>query len=179
MELMKCKFQCPQIMLYWNIAIHFHIICDCLQAPGRSWVVVTHGASDVCSPVLSRESLQPLFCSVLGPVLGIGATGLFPLVCVTKTTSWGCLKPQKWIPSEVKVSVGACCFWGLQGSVLSCLFQLLEAPDTPCGNLCVLALSCLSLCDPTAHSPLSSPVHGIFRARILEWAAISSSRGSP
>ena len=125
MELMKCKFQCPQIMLYWNIAIHFHIICDCLQAPGRSWVVVTHGASDVCSPVLSRESLQPLFCSVLGPVLGIGATGLFPLVCVTKTTSWGCLKPQKWIPSEVKVSVGACYFWGLQGSVLSCLFQLL------------------------------------------------------
>ena len=113
MELMKCKFQCPQIMLYWNIAIHFHIICDCLQAPGRSWVVVTHGASDVCSPVLSRESLQPLFCSVLGPVLGIGATGLFPLVCVTKTTSWGCLKPQKWIPSEVRVSVGPCCLWVL------------------------------------------------------------------
>ena len=36
MELMKCKFKCPQIMLYWNIAIHFHIICYCLQAPGRS-----------------------------------------------------------------------------------------------------------------------------------------------
>ena len=77
MELMKCEFQCPQIMLYWNIAIHFHIICDCLQDPGRSWVVVTHGASDVCSPALSRESLQPLLCSVLALLWGLALQGPF------------------------------------------------------------------------------------------------------
>ena len=35
--------------------------------------------------------------------------------------------------------------------------------------------SCLTLCDP---SPLGSSVHGILQARILEWVAISSSKGS-
>ena len=34
------------------------------------------------------------------------------------------------------------------------------------------------LCDPMDCSPPGSPVHGISQARILEWVAISSSRGS-
>ena len=34
------------------------------------------------------------------------------------------------------------------------------------------------LCNPMDCSPPGSPVHGIFQARILEWVAISSSRGS-
>ena len=38
--------------------------------------------------------------------------------------------------------------------------------------------SCLTLCNPTDFSPPGSSVHGILQARILEWAAISSSRGS-
>ena len=33
-------------------------------------------------------------------------------------------------------------------------------------------------CDPMAHSPQSFSVHGISQARILEWVAISFSRGS-
>ena len=33
--------------------------------------------------------------------------------------------------------------------------------------------SCLTLCDPTDGSLPGSAVHGIFQARILEWAAIS------
>ena len=37
---------------------------------------------------------------------------------------------------------------------------------------------CLTLCDPTDHSSLGSSVHGILQARILEWVAVSSSRGS-
>ena len=125
------------------------------------------------------KACSPLLCSILGPAMGIGATRLFPLVCVTKTTSWGCLKPQKWIPPEVKVPVGPCSLWGLLVSVLPGLFELLGAADTPCGKLCVLAQSCLSLCDPTDCSPLGSSVHGIFQARILEWVAIFFSRGSP
>ena len=128
------------------------------------------------SPFQGKPAAPALLCS--SPALGVGATGPFPLVCVTKTTSWGCLKPRKWIPSEVKVSVRPCSLWGLQGSVLPCLSQLLEAPDTPCGNLCVLVQSCLSLCDPTDRSPLGSPVHGILLARIPEWVAISFCRGS-
>ena len=38
--------------------------------------------------------------------------------------------------------------------------------------------SCPTLCNPMDCSPPGSSVHGIFQARILEWVAISSSRGS-
>ena len=41
-----------------------------------------------------------------------------------------------------------------------------------------VAQSCLTLCDPMDCSPPGSSIHGIFQARILEWAAISFSRGS-
>ena len=37
---------------------------------------------------------------------------------------------------------------------------------------------CPTLCYPMDCSPLGSSVHGIFHARILEWIAISTSRGS-
>ena len=38
--------------------------------------------------------------------------------------------------------------------------------------------SCLTLCDPIDSSPLGSSFPGILQARILEWVAISFSRGS-
>ena len=41
-----------------------------------------------------------------------------------------------------------------------------------------VAQSCPTLCDPMDDSLPGSTVHGIFQARILEWAAISFSRGS-
>ena len=43
---------------------------------------------------------------------------------------------------------------------------------------CSVAQSCLTLCDPLDCSPPCSSVHGILQARVLEWVAISSSRGS-
>ena len=39
------------------------------------------------------------------------------------------------------------------------------------------AQSCLTLCDPMDYSQPDSSVHGIFQARILEWVAISYSKG--
>ena len=42
----------------------------------------------------------------------------------------------------------------------------------------LVAQSCLAVCDLVNCSPPGSPVHGILQARILEWVAISSSRGS-
>ena len=42
----------------------------------------------------------------------------------------------------------------------------------------LVAKSCLTLCNPVDCSPPGSSVHGISQARILEWVAISSSRGS-
>ena len=44
--------------------------------------------------------------------------------------------------------------------------------------VCVCVLSSVQLCDPMNHSPLGSSVHGILQARILEWVALSYSRGS-
>ena len=41
-----------------------------------------------------------------------------------------------------------------------------------------VAQSCPTLCDPTDCSPSGSSVHGISQARVLEWVAISFSRGS-
>ena len=38
--------------------------------------------------------------------------------------------------------------------------------------------SCPTLCDPVDYSLTGSSVHGILQARTLEWAAMSSSRGS-
>ena len=38
--------------------------------------------------------------------------------------------------------------------------------------------SCPTLCNPIDSSPLGSPVPGILQARLLEWVAISFSRGS-
>ena len=47
--------------------------------------------------------------------------------------------------------------------------------------LCVCAKLlqlCPTLCDPVDCSPPGSSVHGILQARILEWVAVPSSRGS-
>ena len=41
-----------------------------------------------------------------------------------------------------------------------------------------VARSCPTLCDPMDCSPPDSSVHGILQTRILEWVAISFSRGS-
>ena len=47
-----------------------------------------------------------------------------------------------------------------------------------CAVLHLVAQSCLILCNPMDCSPPDSPVHGILQARILEWVAMLSSRGS-
>ena len=43
---------------------------------------------------------------------------------------------------------------------------------------CLVTKSCLSFCDPVDYSPRGSSIHGILQARILEWVAMPSSRGS-
>ena len=48
--------------------------------------------------------------------------------------------------------------------------------NTACGGL--VAQSCPTLCDHMNCSLSGSSIHGILQARILEWIAISFSRGS-
>ena len=43
--------------------------------------------------------------------------------------------------------------------------------------VCEVAQSCMTLCNPVDCSLPSSSIHGIFQARVLEWVAISFSRG--
>ena len=45
-------------------------------------------------------------------------------------------------------------------------------------QFCVCAQSCPTVSDPLDCSPPGFSVHGIFQARIIEWVAISYSRGS-
>ena len=45
-------------------------------------------------------------------------------------------------------------------------------------HACSVAQPCPTLCDPMGCSPPGSSVHGFSQARVLEWVAISSSRGS-
>ena len=56
----------------------------------------------------------------------------------------------------------------------TCIISLITIPY--CGGL--VAQSCPILCDPMDCIPLGSSVCGIFQARILEWVAISFSRGT-
>ena len=43
---------------------------------------------------------------------------------------------------------------------------------------CLVTKSCPTLCDPTDCSPPGSSVNGILKEKILEWVALSFSRGS-
>ena len=47
-----------------------------------------------------------------------------------------------------------------------------------CCHHCIVVQLCMTLCDPMDCNPPGSSVHGILQVRILEWIAISFSRGS-
>ena len=59
--------------------------------------------------------------------------------------------------------------------LFSCKFGAFKKAYCYC---CSVAQACLTLWDPMDYSPPDSSVHGISQARILEWVAIPSSRGS-
>ena len=65
-------------------------------------------------------------------------------------------------------------FHWTQSTLLLCsVFQFLAIEDT-----CEVSQSCATLCNPMDYSLPGSSVCGIFQARVLEWVAISFSRGS-
>ena len=60
-----------------------------------------------------------------------------------------------------------------------CWFLLCNSINQPCVCMCAKPLQlCATLCDPMDYSPQGFSVLGILQARILEQAAIPSSRGS-
>ena len=66
--------------------------------------------------------------------------------------------------------------WG-RGALCESLDHTTNALPTY-NTYCLVAKSCLTLCDPMDCSRPGSPVHGILQARILKWVAMSFSRGS-
>ena len=70
------------------------------------------------------------------------------------------------------------------GTLLDLLFiecMLENVPKKECLGIeseSEVTQSCPTLCDPMDYSLPGSLVHGIFQARVLEWVAISFSRGS-
>ena len=98
--------------------------------------------------------------------------------------SWAC--DFFWLIGCNESDVAAVLSPGHKGLALFCAFVLrnLSPPyawawEPAWGdNVCMSAQSCLTLCDPMDCSPPTSSVHGIFQARIIEWVAISYSRGS-
>ena len=73
--------------------------------------------------------------------------------------------------------------YALKDSVCACVWGvfLCSCMSVFNYNACVYMLvtqSCLTLCNPMDCSPPGSSVHEILQARLLEWVAISYSRGS-
>ena len=98
------------------------------------------------------QMLLHLIWSQMSPSLSSVLFILFPLFCSSK------------IISTVLSSSSLICF--------SASDILLLIPSSSV-QFSSVAQSCLTLCDPMDCSLLGSSVHGIFQARILEWAAIS------
>ena len=79
---------------------------------------------------------------------------------------------KKHVLDQVKVIAHSFIF--IQQLFFECLLYARYFP----GIMKVKLLSCVRLCNPVDCSPPGSSIHGILQARILEWVAISSSRGS-
>ena len=76
---------------------------------------------------------------------------------------------------------GRCMEGAGQAAAWSCLqgaLFLTRLFNTPMRAACASAQSCPTLCDRVDCSPPGSSVRGILQARILEWVAVSFSRGS-
>ena len=66
----------------------------------------------------------------------------------------------------------------LQENIFKAMFYLLKKVHVSKGEQSEVSQLCPALCGPMDCSLPCSPVRGIFQARVLEWAAISFSRGS-
>ena len=92
------------------------------------------------------------------------------------------LQDQQWLPP-----LFSCCLRSSEKSVIKYRAEVItgkiSAPylevsclSSDCCCCCLVTKSCPTLLQPMHYSPPDSCVHGISKARILEWVAISSSR---
>ena len=108
----------------------------------------------------------------LGLIPGQGTGSHMP------TTKTWCSQVNKYFKPNL-----ACCSPAFQAPRAAQTFRIFQ--NIPCWTFhcavelaCVHAQACVTLCDPMDCSLPGSSVRGILQARILEWIAISFSRGS-
>ena len=99
--------------------------------------------SSLSPSVLEQQKRLPICPAFLGPTAGAGEHA-----------------PLAWE-------------WGMSLSLWSPVFLSMSTDHSETGIVCLLAKSCLTLCNPLGCSPPGSSVDRIFQARILEWVAIS------
>ena len=128
-----------------------------------------------CKRKIQYKIFKKMFtCSLFSSPLFIwkereGKTHLSSSFRVTKV---GTSKPN---PKETWMAANS--FWA-QRWMTSGGRALAEIPRYSILDVCVQVASVtLTLCNPVDYSP-QAPVHGILQARILEWVAVPSSRGS-
>ena len=105
--------------------------------------------------------------------------------CVMKEAETGVMLPtakeHQALPGAPEAGKGKEEFlpWAFRGSLAPWTPWLWTSSLQSCDRISFCYyISCLTLCDPMDCSLPGSSVHGILQARILEWVAISFSKGS-
>ena len=91
---------------------------------------------------------------------------------------WCTWNPSKIIVTQNSVKVALHVIWMIYPQFLYVCQYLIIPTGKISACACSVTQSCLTLCDPMDCSLPGSPVPGVLQARILEWVAFPSSRGS-
>ena len=126
---------------------------------------------------MCAKSLKP--CPTLcDPIDGSPPGSSVPGILQARILEWvaisffnPCMGPHRWQPTRLLHP------WDSPGknTGVGCHFLLQFMKEKSESEV---AQWCLTLCNPTDCSMLDSSVHGILQAKILEWVAVSFSRGS-
>ena len=160
-------------MLSYNICLSpsdftslYTIISSCIQ----------FAASGIVSVFLWLSSSPWYTCT----------TSSYPFICRWTFSLFACFDYCEYVAMDIWVHVyffirilsGCLPSSVIAGSCGSSIFSFLKNRMLFFWWFCVYTQSCPAFCDPVDCSLPGSSVHGISQARILEWGAISSSRGS-
>ena len=123
-----------------------------------------------------RYRQYPLLGQILSTIFGVGIKNLLPK---QGKMTWGISCRKSFLSNCSWLWSLGFIHWELLDS--SGDFILQQVPGHELTAQCVYMLSlqsCSTLCDPVDCSPPGSSVPGIHQTRILEWVAMSSSRGT-
>ena len=116
------------------------------------------------------------WCPISRTVLAVAAAlELEAGACLAAVVEVGVLEVPAQVRAKAVLSRQRVGFLPLD--LLVCALSACDIIECDC-CYCLGSKSCPTLCDPMNCSPPGSSVHGILQARILEWVAISFSRGS-